>query len=191
MSTSVPDWLAEAAPGVEVLGDAALLAARPVAVVVSRQCPGALLLAAADWADAWASRPDRPVLASGFQTPAEAEVLRRLLRVGSRALKLPARRLPRRVPTEERAALDAGCLAYVSPFSARRPTAALADQRNALLARVARAAIVLHAAPASRTLGWASAAAAAGLPLFTLDHPANAPLRDLGAEPIDTLADHA
>ena len=180
--TTPPAWLAAVAPAVRLLGDASLLVERPVALVGSRRCPGALLLAAADWAEAWVERGStRPTLASGFQTPVEAEVLRRLLRGGAPVVRLPARRLPKRLSPTERAALDAGRLAIASPFSAARPTTALAARRNALLAQVTHAAIVLHAAPGSRTSAWAKDAARAGLPLFTLDHPANAPLFDLGA----------
>ena len=183
--TTPPAWLAAVALEVRCLGDASLLAERPVAIMGSRRCPGALLLASADWAEVWAEKGDaRPVLAGGFQTSVEAEVLRRLLRGGAPVVRLPARRLPKRLPSAERAALDAGRLVIASPFSAARPTTALAERRNALLVRIARAALVLHAAPGSRTSAWAEDAVRAGLPLFTLDHPANAPLFDLGARPL-------
>ncbi len=155
MSVSVPDWLIEPAPGVEVLGNLALLAERPIAVVASRQFPGALLLAAADWAEAWAALSDRPVLASGFQTPAEAEGLRRLLRARADAMRFPARELPKRLLVQERAAVEAGHFAVVSPFRNQRPTAPIATRRNTLLAQVARAAVVVHVAPPSQTLDWA------------------------------------
>ena len=187
-NTRIPPWLTALAPAVELLGSPALLAERPVAVLGSRRCPGALLLAAADWADAWASRGDqRPVLAGGFQTPVEAEVLRRVLRGPARAIRLPARGLPRRLPPAERTAFDAARLAYASPFKAARPSAALAARRNALLARIVRAAIVLHAAPGSQTLAWAAEAATRGIPLYTIDHPANEPLLDLGGRPLTQL----
>lgn len=184
MTATVPAWLAEAAPEARVLGDPSLLAERPVALVGSRQCPGALLLVASDWAEAWGAQASPPTLAGGFQTPVEAEVLRRLLRADAPAARLPARRLPRRLQPPERAALDAGRFAVVSPFGAARASVALATERNRLLARIARAAIVLHAAPASRTLAWAEGAARSGLPLYTLDHAANAPLFALGARPL-------
>lgn len=186
--TRVPPWMAALAPEVEILGSPALLVDRPIAIVGSRQCPGALLLSAADWADAWASGGEqRPVLAGGFQTPVEAEVLRRVIRGTAKAVRLPARSLPRRLPPPERMAFAAGRLAYASPFRATRPSAALAVRRNVLLLRLSRAAIVLHAAPSSRTLAWAADAAAMGLPLYTLDHPANEPLFDLGCHSLTQL----
>ena len=188
VDTRTPSWLATLAPGIELLGSSELLSEKPVAVVGSRHCPGALLLAAADWADAWASSGEaRPVLAGGFQTPVEAEVLRRVLRGQARAVRLPARGLPRLLPPAERTAFDAARLAYASPFKAARPSAALAARRNALLARIVRAAIVLHAAPGSQTLAWAAEAATKGIPLYTLDHPANEPLLDLGGRPLTHL----
>lgn len=190
---SLPSWLAAEAPEIKILGEPSLLAERPIAVIGSRRCPGALLLAAADWAEAWSKADEhRPVLAGGFQTPVEQEVLRRLLRGGAPTIILPARTLPSRLPPAQRMALDAGRLVIAStlPASQRRPSAPLAEQRNAFLARIARAAIVLHAAPGSSTLSWCSSTATAGLALYTLDHPANAPLLDLGAMPLDRLFDH-
>lgn len=190
MNARAPSWLAALCPEADVLGDPALLAERPVAVVGSRRCPGALLLAAADWADAWAKDASpRPTLAGGFQTPVETEVLRRLLRGGARVVRLPARRLPRRLPPAERDALEGGSLALASPFTATRASTALAERRNALLARIARSAIVLYAAPDSRTLAWAGEIAHAGLPLYTLDHPANEPLLDLGGLRLTSTSD--
>lgn len=188
VDTLIPPWLATLGPEIELLGSPALLAERPVAVLGSRRCPGALLLAAADWADTWASGGDqRPVLAGGFQTPVEAEVLRRVLRGHARAVRLPARGLPRRLPSAERTAFDAARLAYASQFKATRPSAALAARRNALLARIVRVAIVLHAAPGSQTLAWAAEAATKGMPLYTIDHPANEPLLALGGLPLTHL----
>lgn len=184
MTALIPPWLTALAPEVELLGSPALLTERPVAVVGSRRCPGALLLAAVDWADEWASGEQRPVLVGGFQSPVEAEVLRRVLRGRARVVRFPARRLPRRLSPPERAALDVGQLAYASSFTAARPSAALAARRNALLAEIARAAIVLHASPGSHTLAWTERVAQAGLPVHTFDHPSNEPLLRLGAQPL-------
>ena len=181
-----PPWLGDRAPDVRLWGATACLARPPVALLASRRCPGALILAAADWADAWAAHDGAPTLASGFQTPVEREVLRRLLRGAAPVARFPARTLPKRLPAAERAALDAGRLVLASAFPAsqRRPSAALARRRNALLAQIAHAAVVLHAAPESNTLAWAQRFAASGQPLYTLDHSANAPLFDAGARPL-------
>jgi len=178
-----PPWLASRAPSVRLRGAVACLARPPVALLASRHCPGALILAVGTWADAWAAHSEAPTLASGFQTPVEREVLRRLLRGTAPVARFPARALPVRLPPAERAAIEAGRLVLASafPVSQRRPSADLAHRRNNLLAEVASAAVVLHAAPNSNTYAWAEAAATHGLPLHTLDHPANAPLRDLGA----------
>ena len=99
-----PPWLADRASGVRLRGAAACLAHPPVALLVSRRCPGALILAASAWADAWAAQPEAPTLASGFQTPVEREVLRRLLRGAAPVARFPARALPVRLAAAERAA---------------------------------------------------------------------------------------
>ena len=186
--SACPPWLAALVPDVGVMGDPALLAGRPVAVVGSRACPGFVLIAAADWAESWTERGGgRPTLAGGFHTPVEAEVFRRLVRGGAPTALLPARRLPRRLPPDQRAAVEAGRLVIASPFTAARTSKALARRRNTLLARAARAAVILHAAPGSQTLDWSRSVLAARLPLYTLDHPSNGPLRALGARPLNDL----
>lgn len=186
-SINLPSWLVDLVPGVQYLGNPALLVERPVVIVGSRQCPGAILLAATDWADTWTRKERSTVLAGGFQTPVEAEVFRRIVRGRARVVCLPARRLPQRLKQTERRALEAGRLAYLSPFLAARPSAALAVRRNEVLAQIARATVVLHAAPGSQTLAWANQVKHDGLPLYTIDHLANAPLLNMGARPLDFL----
>jgi len=60
-------------------------------------------------------------------------------------------------------------------------TAALAERRNAFVLQHAGAVLVLHASPGGQTEALARAALAAGKPVATLDHAANAHLVALGA----------
>jgi len=184
MSTQAPPWFSALAPEVRLLGASALLAERPVALVGSRRCPGAILLAAADWADEWVSRAaQRPVLAGGFQTPVEQEVLRRLIRGGAPVVVFPARRLPRRLPPDQKAAVDGGTLTFASPFTNARATLAVAQARNNLLRTQTRAAIVLYADPGSQTMAWVMSMIDKGVPVSVLDHDANGELIAAGARP--------
>lgn len=178
----LPPRLAADVPA--VVGSLALLAGPSVAVLSSRRCPPLLFFAA----EAWAAREPRTVVA-GFQTPAEAEVLVSRLRAGRPVVVCPARGFARmRVPLAHRDALAAGRLAYASalPDTVRRPTAATADARTRLVVALARDVVVIHAAPGSGTLALAERLAADGRPLFTFDHPENAPLVALGAALLDT-----
>ena len=183
-----PPWLEDVSPSLRLAGNNSCLATRPTAILCSRQCPGALILDTSDWVESWCKSSYEQTLASGFQTSVEKEILRRLLRCDALVARFPARSLPKRLPKAERAAVEAARMVIVSPFpeSQSRPSKALARRRNELLLRIAQDAIVVHAAPNSATLQWAHDAVSGGLPLYTFDHPSNAPLFDLGAQPIDT-----
>ena len=67
----------------------------------------------------------------------------------------------------------------------RRPTSALADQRNVFVAALADKICIAHAAENSRTLEFAQMVVAWGKPVFTFDTSANKSLFELGAQPIE------
>ena len=77
-------------------------------------------------------------------------------------------------------------MALVSPFGpgVRRATAATAEVRNRFVLARAEAVLALHATPGGRTEALVRAAIAAGKPVATLGHPANAHLVALGAVPV-------
>lgn len=189
-SAEYPTWLAETNDDICFVGSPSCLTERPIALLCSRECPGSIILSASEWADRWTGRESPPTLASGYQTPVEKEVLQRLLRGGAAVARFPARCLPKQLPAQQQEALEAGHFIIASPFpnSQKRPSKALAKRRNDLLRDLARAAIILHAAPESRTLQWAKQASSGGLPLYSFDHPSNSPLFDLGAEPLESLS---
>jgi hypothetical protein len=126
----------------------------------------------------------------GFQTPIEKDCLEILLNGSQPVTVCPARGVGsidrQRLPASWRRALDEGRLTLLSPFGpeVKRPTKALAAQRNAFVLERAAALLVLHASPGGQTEALAQSALAAGKSVVTLDHPANAHLVALGARPV-------
>lgn len=160
--------------------------ARPIAVVSSQQCPGALILRAHDLAQAWA-QADINVI-GGFHSPVEAEMLRVLLRGQGQLVVVAARGLSgMRVPKAWQAAMNADRLMIVSPFAdaVRRTDTRIAYWRNLVVAQLAwelaGRVLVLHAAPESGTERMALDWLAAGREVWTLEQEANAVLLRAGA----------
>ena len=79
-----------------------------------------------------------------------------------------------RVPTGWRQPIDEGRLVLLSPFpvGCRRPTVPLAEQRNRLVADIARIVFVVHAAPHSKTAAFCRQLGEKGRPVWTFDSPA-------------------
>ena len=132
-------------------GNQALLNASLTAFFASRQCPGAAIRAAMDWALAQAR--GKHVVVSGFHSPLEQSVLKVLLAASSPAVVVLARPVANaRLLPEWRAALEQGNLAIAShdagEVPARRLTQQLATERNALVAQLAQNLVVAHASPA-------------------------------------------
>lgn len=85
--------------------------------------------------------------------------------------------------------LAEGRLLFVSIFDNkhRRSTATSANQRNAFVAALADKICIAHASEDSKTLQFAQQVSEWGKPLFTFDVPANRPLFQCGAQPIEDL----
>ena len=163
-------------------GNLGLLEEPLTALFCSARCPGDLILKTYDVARAMRDA-GVPVI-SGFQTPMEKECLRLLLRGSQPVVVCPARAIGNmRIPAYWRPALEEGRLLVFSSFSSshRRPTAELAVQRNGIVASLASRIFIAHAAPGSKTEGFARDLADAGKPLLTLESPANANLVEMGA----------
>ena len=77
----------------------------------------------------------------------------------------------------------------VTPFpeTVRHITAKTATTRNRLVAEMASAVVVAHAAPGSKMEALCRDILAAGKPLYTFDHPANAALIETGAKSVAAL----
>ena len=172
-------------PDVASKGNLRLLDQPLTALFCSERCPGDLILKTYDLARAM--RDAGVPVVGGFQTPMERECLRLLLRGAQPIVVCPARGIDgMRIPRGWRPALDDGRLLVLSPFPAavRRPRAAHAARRNALVAALARRVFIAHAAPGGRTEAFARELAASGKPLLTLDSPANANLVEMGARTV-------
>ena len=167
------------------IGNDALLERPLLALFCSRRCPGGLILRAYDLARAL--RDAGVPVVSGFQTPIERECLALLLRGEQPVVVCPARGIAgMRLPQEWQEPIAAGRLLVVSPFAAeqRRPTVALAAQRNHFVTGLAHQLMVVHAAAGGATERLCHDFLATGKPVWSFADPANAHLITRGARPL-------
>ena len=174
------------------LGDRILLERPKLALFCSVKCPGKLILDTYDLAQHF--REEGITVISGFHSPMEQECLRILLRSKNRVIWCLARGMLRRIPDKPvdcRAAVAEGRLLLVSKFpdKVHRVTAKTAMIRNRLVADMAAAVVVAHAAPDSKMEVLCRELLAAGKPLYTFDHSANAALLQAGAKVVAAKTD--
>jgi predicted Rossmann fold nucleotide-binding protein DprA/Smf involved in DNA uptake len=163
------------------IGNLDILKTPLLGLFCSTRCPGNVILRTYDLA--LALREAEVPIISGFHTPMEQECLDVFLRGAQPIVLCPARDIQRlRVPAAWRKALVDGRLLIVSAIAAaqRRPTAALAEQRNRFVATLAQAVCVAHAAPGSRTERLCTELVAQGKRLYTLGLAENAHLVQCG-----------
>ena len=93
-----------------------------------------------------------------------------------------------RIPSAWKTPLAEGRLLLLSPFSEklRRVTADLAQKRNELVAALADAVFVAHAAPGSKTEHFCHDVLSWGKPLLTLESDENTGLIARGARLVQT-----
>lgn len=166
------------------MGNTAQLKNRKLALLCSVKCPGKLILDTYDLCQRL--RNAGAVVISGFHSPMEQECMRILLRSQNPVIWCLARGMLTQIPKEFRKPVDEGRLLIVTPFpdNLRHVTAKTAMVRNRLVADMANAVIVAHAAPGSKMESLCHELLAAGKPLYTFDHPANANLIHAGARSI-------
>lgn len=174
----------------QTLGDTAILDRPKVALFCSAKCPGKLILDTYDLAKRL--RDTGALVISPFHSPMEQECLRILLRSPNPIIWALARGIYRQIPSKPvdcRPAVADGRLVMVTPFpnTVRHITAKTATIRNRLVADMASAIIVAHAAPGSKMEALCRDILAAGKPLYTFDHPANSALLQAGARIIGQL----
>ena len=117
----------------------------------------------------------------------EKEFLELVLRGPSQVVVCPARGLATmRIPKAWKEPLATGRLLLLSFFdeAIRRPTAAIATQRNAYVAAVADDLFIAHAERGGKTEALCKDGLSQGKTVFTLDSPDNAHLMELGAVPV-------
>jgi predicted Rossmann fold nucleotide-binding protein DprA/Smf involved in DNA uptake len=133
-------------------GPLSLLSAKKIALFSSARTPGEVILRSHDFARR--ARDEGQTVISGFHSPIEKECLHILLRGRQPIIICPARAIEKmRIPTECRAAFDAGRILFLSPFISEpgRITRESALHRNEVVAALADQAFIPHAAPGGET----------------------------------------
>jgi predicted Rossmann fold nucleotide-binding protein DprA/Smf involved in DNA uptake len=156
-----------------------------LALFCSTKCPGNLILQTYDLA--CTLRDAGVTVISGFHSPMEKECLTLLLRGTQPVIVCPARSIERmRMPSGWKVPFAEGRLLLLSPFTEkfRRVTANLAQKRNEVVAALADAIFVAHAASSSKTEQFCHDMLTLGKPLLTLASDENTGLLTLGARPV-------
>lgn len=140
-------WRYEANQALTGCGSRDLLGRELTAFFASRQCPGAAIRAAMDWALQQA-RAKRAVV-SGFHSPLEQSVLKVLMAAGSPTVVVLARPVEgAKLLPEWAEPLAKGQMAVVSAIAtAGRLTEQRATERNAQVAQLAQKWVVAYASP--------------------------------------------
>ena len=128
-------------------GNADLLDLPMTAFFASRQCPGAAIRAAMDWALQQARA--KAVVVSGFHSPLEQSVLKVLIQARSPVVAVLARPVSgAKLPPEWVEPLNQGLMTVVSAnLTTTRLTSEVAMARNRLVAQLAKTIVVAHASP--------------------------------------------
>jgi predicted Rossmann fold nucleotide-binding protein DprA/Smf involved in DNA uptake len=157
--------------------------------ICSVQCPGSVVIRALDAAREL--RDSGVCVIGGFHSPMERECLEILLRGKQAVGYCPAHGLDSLVLTESQsAAVKEGRLVLIAAFppEIRKATAEQAVQRNDLIADLATALWVPHAAPGGKAWTTVRKSLAVGKPVYTFDDPANRELLDVGAKRLNASA---
>lgn len=176
---------AGSAPAVTLQGDLGILDKRLLGFFCSVRCPGDVILKTYDLARAL--RETDVTIVGGFQPPMEKECLDLLLRASASVIVCPARGLgTMRLPKSWKKPLADGRLLLLSFFGdkLRRPTAAIAAERNAYVAALASRLLIAHAEKGGKTEKLCKDALTREEPVFALDSPDNTHLVELGAVPV-------
>lgn len=160
LSQTHPDWpseltqrLGSETPDTLVaLGNIRLLANRKIALFCSARTPGDAILRTHDAARRM--RDEGATVISGFHSPIEKDCLRILLRGKQPIIICSARAIETmRIPTECRAAFQAGRILFLSPFTQqpKRVTRESAVRRNEIVAALADEVFIAHVTPGGET----------------------------------------
>lgn len=163
-------------------GDLQILTFPSLAVLCSISCPGSVVIKTFD---AIRELRDAGVaLAGGFHSPMEKECLDFLLRGNQPVVVCLAVGLGRfRIPKPWRTAIETGRLLLISQFGddVRRTTKVQAQKRNELIAAMAAAVLIPHAAEGGKTESLARSVVQRGQPIFTFLGDENVNMARIGA----------
>lgn len=176
-------------PVLATFGDTNILKRRSLALFCSNRVPAELIPDVYGLASALYSTGATVI--GGFHTPIEKECLRMLLKAGGTVIAcLPRSIEGMRVPPQWHDALNEGRLLVTSPFAGNRRdvSAAMAAQRNRLVAAIAEAIVVAHASPGGKTEQVCREVLTWGKQVYTLRSPYNAHILELGATALDLEA---
>jgi len=165
------------------IGNIDILNRKLLGFFCSVKCPGGIILKTYDLARSF--RDAGIPLISGFHSPIEKDVFDLLLSGSQPLVACPARSIENmRIPNAWKKAIDNGRLLVLSPFKKKhkRVTASLSEQRNRIVAMIARDAFLPYAAPGSRSENLCKDIIRAGKQIFTFGEAANQSLLALGAK---------
>ncbi len=151
----------------------------------SVKCPGDIILKTYDLARAL--RNAGITVISGFHSPIEKDVFDLLLSGSQPIVVCPARSIENmRTPNAWKEAIDNGRLLVLSPFEKKhkRVTSSLSEQRNRVVALLARDAFLPYAAPGSQSENLCKDIIKAGKQVLSFVDEANQSLIAMGAKPI-------
>jgi predicted Rossmann fold nucleotide-binding protein DprA/Smf involved in DNA uptake len=170
-------------PFIWTIGNIEMLNRKLLGFFCSVQCLGDIILKTYDLARAL--RNDGNTVISGFHSPIEKDVFDLLLRGSQPIVICPARNIENmRIPKTWKEAIAKGSLLVLSPFEKKhkRVTASLSEQRNRIVAMLAKDAFFPYAAPGSRSKNLCENIVSAGKQIFTFGVKTNQSLLAMGAK---------
>ncbi len=187
MRSQTKAWLdlAGSSPEFTFKGNLGILDSILIGFFCSVRCPGDAILKTYDLARIL--RDTDAAIVGGFQSPMEKECLDLLLRGSASIVVCPARGLSQmRIPKSWKEPLAEDRLLILSFFAdrIRRPTTAIAAQRNAHIAALADRILIAHAEKGGKTEALCKKVLTQGKPVFAIESPYNEHLVALGIVPV-------
>jgi predicted Rossmann fold nucleotide-binding protein DprA/Smf involved in DNA uptake len=170
-------------PQIWTIGNLEILNKKLLGFFCSVKCPGNIILKTYDLARSL--RGAGTTFISGFHSPIEKDVFDLLLNGSQPIVVCPARSIENmRIPNAWKEAIDNSRLLVLSPFEKKhkRVTASLSEQRNRIVALLARDAFIPYAAPGSRSENLCKGIIRAGKRIFTCGDESNQSLLNMGAK---------
>lgn len=172
-------------PTLRAIGNPELLLREKIGLVCSVKIPGRVILQTYEFAKH--APQGGPVMVGGFHSPMERQCLEIFLLRKVPLIICLARSIRRiRIPTSWNESLAEGRLLILSMVESkqRRPTKALAQNRNRLVAALSDRILVPYASPGGKTDDLVGQAARWGKTLLTFEAAERGGLSDIGARVI-------